>query len=69
MGHDWKPTPQEEEEKRSKGLRPVVLWVPDRQSPDYAAEAERQSRNAARSPEEDDITRFMEETGDFGADE
>ncbi|GAA0586190.1 antitoxin MazE family protein [Caenispirillum bisanense] len=69
MGHDWKPTPQEEAEKRAMGLRPMVVWVPDRSAPGYAAEAARQSRNAAQSPEEDDITRFIEETGDFGDEE
>ena len=34
---------------RRQGLRPIQLWVPDTRSPDFAAEAHRQSVAAARS--------------------
>jgi Protein of unknown function (DUF3018) len=35
---------------RAKGLRPLQLWVPDTRSPEFAAEAHRQSRAVANSP-------------------
>jgi len=34
---------------RRQGLCPIQLWVPDTRSPDFAAEAHRQSVAAARS--------------------
>ena len=34
---------------RKKGLRPVQIWVPDVRSPEFAAEAHRQSLAVARS--------------------
>lgn len=35
---------------RQQGLRPIQIWVPDLRSPEFAAEARRQSRAVARSP-------------------
>lgn len=35
---------------REQGLRPIQIWVPDLRSPEFAAEASRQSRAVARSP-------------------
>jgi hypothetical protein len=35
---------------RRQGLRPVQIWVPDVRSPEFAAEAHRQSALAAASP-------------------
>lgn len=35
---------------RAKGMKPVQIWVPDTNSPEYIAEARRQSRLAAESP-------------------
>ncbi len=32
---------------RRQGLRPVQVWVPDTRSPEFAAEASRQSRRVA----------------------
>jgi hypothetical protein len=37
---------------RAQGLRPVQFWVPDVNSPEFAAEAHRQSLAIANSPYE-----------------
>jgi hypothetical protein len=37
---------------RAQGLRPVQFWVPDVNSPEFAAEAHRQSLAIANSPHE-----------------
>jgi hypothetical protein len=42
------------ERLRRQGLRPIQIWVPDVRSPDFAAEAHRQSLLIARSPFEQD---------------
>ena len=34
---------------RRQGLRPIQIWVPDVRSPEFAAEAHRQSLAVARS--------------------
>ncbi len=34
---------------RAQGLRPIQIWVPDVRSPEFAAEAHRQSRLVAES--------------------
>jgi DNA-binding LacI/PurR family transcriptional regulator len=41
---------------RRQGLRPIEVWVPNVQSPEFAAEAHRQSLAVANSPhaEEDE---------------
>jgi Protein of unknown function (DUF3018) len=36
-------------DKRARGLRPVVIWVPDRSHPRFAEECRRQSRLAAQT--------------------
>jgi len=38
------------ERMKRKGLRPIQIWVPDVRSPEFAAEAHRQSLLAAQSP-------------------
>jgi len=35
---------------RQQGLRPIQIWVPDVNSPEFAAEARRQSLAVANSP-------------------
>ena len=35
---------------RAQGLRPITIWVPDVRSPEFAAEARRQSLLVANSP-------------------
>ncbi len=34
---------------RKQGLRPIQIWVPDMRSPEFAAEAHRQSLAVAKS--------------------
>jgi hypothetical protein len=45
---------------RAKGLRPIQLWVTDTRSPEFAAEAHRQSRLIADSPGEADDQAFID---------
>ena len=46
------------ERLRKQGLRPIQLWVPDTRSPDFAAEAHRQSLLVARSPHAEEDQAF-----------
>jgi len=42
--------------QRKRGLRPVVLWLPDVRDPDYRARLAEECRSLARlTPEEDAI--------------
>jgi hypothetical protein len=41
-------------------LRPIQLWVPDVRSPEFAAEARRQSLLVANSPGEKDDQAFID---------
>ena len=45
---------------RAQGLRPIQIWVPDVRSPEFAAEAHRQSLLIANSPQEADDMAFIE---------
>jgi hypothetical protein len=53
-----KPKPKSSRDKvrahraklRAQGLRPIQFWVPDVESPEFAAEAHRQSLLIANSP-------------------
>ncbi len=38
------------ERLRAQGLRPIQIWVPDVRSPEFRAEAHKQSLAAANSP-------------------
>ena len=42
----------------------LQIWLPDTQSPDFAAEARRQSRIVARSPQEKDDQAFVDSISD-----
>ena len=48
------------ERMRSRGLRPIQLWVPDTRSPAFAAEAHRQSLAVAASPHASDDQEFID---------
>jgi hypothetical protein len=48
------------ERMRAKGLRPVQLWVPDTRTPEFAAEARRQSLAIANSPTEAEDQAFID---------
>jgi Protein of unknown function (DUF3018) len=52
---------------RAAGLRPIQIWVPDVRSKHFAAQARRQSRAIARSPEEQDDLTFIESIADWAA--
>ena len=45
---------------RARGLRPVQFWVPDVNSPEFAAEAHRQSLLIAQSENEADDQAFID---------
>ena len=48
------------ERLRAAGLRPVQFWLPDVNSPEFIAEARRQSRLVAKSPGEADDQAFID---------
>jgi len=50
---------------RAQGLRPIQIWVPDVRSPEFAAEARRQSRLLARDPRDKDDQDFVESLIDW----
>ena len=52
------------ERLRKQGLRPIQLWVPDTRSPDFAAEAHRQSLLAARSRHAEADQAFVDSISD-----
>ena len=49
---------------RMAGLRPVQIWVPDVRSPDFAAEAHRQSALVAAADRTSDDMDFVEAVSD-----
>ncbi len=49
---------------RQQGLRPIQIWVPDTRSPEFAAEAHRQSLMVARSPHAEDDQAFVDSISD-----
>jgi hypothetical protein len=51
---------------RRQGLRPIQIWVPDVRSPEFAAEARRQSMAVARSAGERDDQDFVDAISDWG---
>jgi hypothetical protein len=53
------------ERLRARGLRPITFWLPDTRSPAFRAEAERQSRLIAQSPEFSDDMDWIESVSVF----
>lgn len=49
---------------RAQGLRPVQIWVPDVRSPEFTAEAHRQSALVAAADTATDDTDFLEAVSD-----
>ncbi len=45
---------------RAQGLRPIQIWVPDVRSPEFRAEAHRQSLLIANSPEDAEDQAFID---------
>ena len=54
---------------RAQGLRPIQIWVPDVRSPEFAAEAHRQSLLIAASPHEADDQAFVDSVSALWDDE
>jgi len=54
---------------RAQGMRPIQIWVPDVHSPEFAAEARRQSLLVAQSAEEADIQAFIDSVYEWPDDE
>jgi hypothetical protein len=50
---------------REQGLRPIEIWVPDVNSPEFKAEAHRQSLAVAMSPSEEDDQAFVDSISDW----
>ena len=53
------------ERLRAQGMRPIQIWVPDVHSPEFAAEARRQSLLANASPEEVEIQAFIDSVSEW----
>ena len=51
---------------RRQGLRPIQIWVPDVRSPEFAAEARRQSLAVANSPHAEEDQAFVDAITDSG---
>jgi hypothetical protein len=45
---------------RAQGLRPITIWVPDTRSPEFAAEAHRQSLAVSNSPYAEEDQAFVD---------
>ena len=54
---------------RAQGLRPIQIWVPDVRSPEFKAEAERQSRLVAMDRYEAKTMAFIAAAADWGGEE
>lgn len=52
-------------ELRRRGLRPIQIWVPDVDSPEFIAEAHRQSLIVANSRHADEDQAFIDAISDF----
>jgi DNA-binding LacI/PurR family transcriptional regulator len=69
-----KPTSSRERVKehrarlRAQGLRPIQIWVPDVTSPEFKAEAHRQSLAAANSPTAAEDQAFIDAITDWSED-
>ena len=57
------------ERLRSQGLRPIQIWVPDVRSPEFIAEAHRQSLLVANSSYAKEDQDFVEALTDWGDDD
>jgi hypothetical protein len=53
---------------RAQGLRPVQIWVPDVRTPQFAAEAHRQSAAIAATEQDADDQAFVNAISDDWAD-
>lgn len=52
-------------QRRSNGMRPIQLWVPDTRQPEFVAECHRQVRNvASHATHEREMMDWIESTAD-----
>ena len=54
---------------RAQGMRPIQVWVPDVRSPEFSAEARRQSRLVAQSPQEADSQALIDSVAEWPNDD
>lgn len=52
-------------ELRRQGLRPIQIWVPDVDSPEFIAEARRQCLAVANSPHAEEDQAFIDAISDW----
>jgi hypothetical protein len=52
------------ERLRQQGLRPIQIWVPDVRSPEFKAEANRQSLVIAQSAQDEEDQDFVDAVSD-----
>lgn len=50
---------------RKQGLRPIQIWVPDMRSPEFVAEAHRQSLAVAKSPHAKEDQDFIDSISEW----
>jgi len=50
-------------ELAAAGLRPIEIWIPDTTTPQFAAEARKQSERVAQSPDEQDVLELLDTGG------
>jgi hypothetical protein len=54
---------------RSQGMRPIQIWVPDVRSPEFSAEARRQSQLVAQSAQEAEIQALIDSLAEWPNDD
>jgi len=61
------PTPPNNADKQARRaelaaarLRPIKIWIPDTTTPQFAAEARRQSERVAQGPDEQDVLALLD---------
>jgi hypothetical protein len=54
---------------RAKGMRPIQIWVPDVRSPEFSAEARRQSQLVAQSAQEPEIQALIDSLAEWPNDD
>jgi len=54
---------------RAQGMRPIQIWVPDVRSPEFSAEARRQSQLVAQSAQEPEIQAFIDSLAEWPNDD
>lgn len=65
--HMTQSPPASAAELEARGLRPVVLWVPDTLRPGFADEFRRQLALVEQAPDDRDTLEFIEAAADWNA--